>query len=166
MEISVLQRQGHGIREIARQSGASRNTVRSVLRKNHDGVYGPRKPRATKLDPYAGYIRERLKQAGNVRLSAMVVLREIRGLGYAGGISQLKEFLRTVRPERPPEPIVRFETEPGLQLQIDFVDFRRGLSPLRAFTAELGYSRYSYVEFTDNERAETLIACLERALQF
>jgi transposase len=54
-------------------------------------------------------------------------------------------------------------------LQIDFVDFRRGLLPLRAFTAELAYSRYAFVEFTDNERTETLVAlvaCLERALEF
>jgi len=44
--------------------------------------------------------------------------------------------------------------------------FRRGPSPLRAFTAELGYSRYAFVEYTNNERAETLIDCLEHALQF
>jgi transposase len=66
----------------------------------------------------------------------------------------------------PQEPIVRFETEPGAQLQIDFVDFRRGPLPLRAFTAELGYSRYACVEFTDNERTQTLAECLERALHF
>jgi len=71
-----------------------------------------------------------------------------------------------IRPQPPVEPIIRFETEPGKQLQIDFVDFRRGPSPLRAFTAELGYSRYAYVEFTDNERTETLVACLKRALGF
>ncbi len=47
---------------------------------------------------------------------------------------------------------------------MDFVVFRRGDDPLRAFTACLGYSRLAYVEFTDNERAETWIACLERAL--
>lgn len=69
-----------------------------------------------------------------------------------------------IRPTQPAEPVVRFETEPGKQLQIDFVEFRRGTNPLRAFTAELSYSRYAYVEFTDNERTETLVACLERAL--
>lgn len=37
---------------------------------------------------------------------------------------------------------------------------------MRAFTAELGYSRYAYVEFTDNERTETLARCLEGALAF
>ena len=166
MEIHVLKRQGRGIREIARLVGRSRNTVRAVLRGGHDGQYGPRTPRASKLDPYKSYLRERMQTAGSIALPATVLLREIRERGYDGGYTQLTDYLRTIKPPAPPEPVIRFETEPGKQLQIDFVVFRRGASPLRAFTAELGYSRYPYVEFTDNERAETLIACLERALHW
>ncbi len=166
VEIQVLHRQGKGVREIAREAGVSRNTVRAILRGQHDGRYGPREPRPNKLDPYKEFLRDRLARAGKIHLSATVLLREIRAAGYGGGITQLKEFLATIRPPAPAEPVIRFETEPGKQLQIDFVDFRRGPSPLRAFTAELGYSRYSYVEFTDNERTETLVACLERALAF
>jgi transposase len=152
VEIDVLHRQGKGIREIARDAGVSRNTVRAVLRGEHDGQYGPRLPRPSKLDPYKEYVRNRLSSAGKETLRATVLLCEIRAQGYAGGITQLKEHLCAIRP--------------GQQLQIDFVDFRRGPSPLRAFTAELGYSRYAYVEFTDNERTETLARCLEGALAF
>jgi transposase len=166
VEIEVLHRQGKGVREIARETGVARNTVRAILRGRHDGQYGPRSRRPSKLDEHKDYLRDRLERAGKVHLSATVLLREIRAAGYVGGITQLKEFLSLIRPQLPAEPVVRFETEPGKQLQIDFVDFRRGQSPLRAFTAELGYSRYSYVEFTDNERTETLVACLERALSF
>jgi transposase len=166
VEIQVLHRQGRSIRAIARATSLSRNTVRAVLRGEHDGRYGPRAARPAKLDPYKAQLRTRVDAAGKVRLPATVLLREIQAQGYDGGISQLKEFLRSIRPAVPAEPLVRFETEPGKQLQIDFVVFRRGPSPLRAFTAELGYSRFAYVEFTDNERSETLIACLERALQF
>lgn len=166
VEVEVLHRQGKGIREIARETGLARNTVRAVLRGRHDGEYGPRQPRPTKLDEHKAYLRDRVERAAPIWLSATVLLREIRAWGYDGGITQLKEFLASIRPQSPAEPIIRFETEPGKQLQIDFVVFRRGLAPLRAFTAELGYSRYACVEFTDNERAETLAACLERALTF
>jgi transposase len=166
VEIEVLHRQGKGIREIAREMGIARNTVRAVLRGEHSGRYAAREPRPTKLEPYTTYLRERLERAGKVQLHATVLLREIRALGYDGGITQLKEYLRSIRPAVEPEPVTRFETEPGKQLQIDFVVFRRGRVPLRAFTAELGYSRYACVEFTDNERTETLAACLERALEF
>ncbi len=70
MEIDVLHRQGQGIREIARAAGVSRNTVRTVLRGEHDGQYGPRLPRATKLDPYKQYVQERLSSAGKETLRA------------------------------------------------------------------------------------------------
>jgi transposase len=166
VEIEILYRQGKGVREIARDTGLSRNTIRGILRGEHDGQYGPRKPRPTKLDEHKDYLRDRLEQAGAIKLNATVLLREIRMRGYDGGVTQLKEYLGRIRPQLPAEPIVRFETDPGKQLQIDFVDFRRGVLPLRAFTAELGYSRYAFVEFTDNERTETLVACLERALEF
>ncbi len=165
VEIEILYRQGKGVREIARDTGLARNTIRGILRGEHDGQYGPRKPRPTKLDEHKAYLRDRLEQAGAIRLNATVLLREIRSRGYDGGVTQLKEYLNAIRPQLPVEPIVRFETDPGKQLQIDFVDFRRGLLPLRAFTAELAYSRYAFVEFTDNERTETLVACLERALE-
>ncbi len=162
--ISVLHRQGKGIREIACATGLSRNTVRAVLRGEHDDVYGPRLPRPTKLSAHEEYLRGRLKAAGVHGLVATALLREIQDRGYDGGITQLKVLLATLRPPRKVEPLVRFETLAGEQLQIDFVVFRRGDHPLRAFTAALGYSRMSYVEFVDNERVETWVSCLENAL--
>lgn len=164
MEISVLHRQGKGIREIARATGLSRNTVRAVLRGEHDDVYGPRLPRPTKLSAHEDYLRGRLSSADNHGLVATALFREIQERGYSGGMTQLKLLLARLRPPRKVEPIVRFETLAGEQLQIDFVVFRRGDHPLRAFTASLGYSRMSYVEFVDNERVETWIGCLENAL--
>lgn len=166
VEIEVLHRQGKGIREIVRETGLARNTVRRVLRGEADESYGPRAPSASILDPFKEYLRDRLTRAGSVHLPATVLHREIVQRGFGGSVTLVKRYLRTIRPQPSIEPIVRFETPPGRQLQIDFVDFRRGSSPLRAFTAELAYSRYPYVEFVDNERAETLIACLERAFQY
>jgi transposase len=166
VEIDVLHRQGKSIREIERETGHSRNTIRAILRGRSDGHYGPRRPRATKVDAFKEYVRERVASAGKIWLPSTVLLREIRAQGYEGGATQLKAFLREIRPAQPLEPIQRFETDPGKQLQIDFVVFRRGILPLRAFTAELGFSRYSYVEFTNNEAGVTLVACLERALQY
>jgi transposase len=166
VEIQVLHRQGKGIRAIARETGVARNTIRAILAGTTDGQYGPRQARPTKIDAHKGYLQERIEAAGKIRLPATVLLREIRTQGYDGGVTQLKEYLREIRPSPPDEPVVRFETEPGRQLQIDFVVFRRGEVPLRAFTAELGFSRYSYVEFTDNESGVTLVACLERALHY
>jgi transposase len=166
VEIHVLDRQGKGVREISRTTGFSRNTVRAVLRGESDERYGPRRSMPSKLDPFKEYLKARVDQAGTIRLSAPVLQREIAAQGFDGSTKLVQLFLAEIRPKPQPEPIVRFETAPGHQLQIDFIVLRRGPAPLRAFTAELGYSRYPYAKFTDNERTETLIACLERALHW
>jgi transposase len=70
--------------------------------------------------------------------------------------------MRTVRPSPVEEPVVRFETAPGEQMQIDWVEFRKGRQPLYAFCATLGYSRASHVEFVTDMKVETLIECHQR----
>lgn len=166
VEALVLRRQGKGVRAIARELNVSRNTVRAVLRADRARKYRARAPRVSKLSPYYAYLRERIVAEAGVPLAATALLREIRERGYTGGLTLLKTFLTQNRPVVVAAPVTRYETEPGAQLQIDFVVFRGGPSPLRAFSACLGYSRMAYVEYTDNERAETWTACLGRALEY
>lgn len=151
MEIRVLARQGHGIKAIARELGVSRNTVRRYLRgEATPPSYGPRAARPRKLDPYTQYLRDRIEAAHPHWIPATVLLREIREHGYTGGISQLKAFLAPLK-VRPAEPVVRFETPPGKQMQADFTTIRRGRHPLKAFVATLGYSRATFVLFSERE---------------
>lgn len=165
VEIKVLMRRGAGIREMARELGCSRNTIRRYVREAAAVRYGPRLARLTKLDPYKDYLLERIHAARPHWIPAVVLLREIRERGYPGGITRLKDFLSPYR-HAEPEPVVRFETAPGKQMQVDFTHIRRGRDPLLAFVATLGYSRVSWVCFTSNERADTLCACLEQAFGY
>lgn len=75
----------------------------------------------------------------------------------------MKLFVRGLTPVAAPEPIVRFETEPGRQMQADWATVGRGSEKLSVFIATLGWSRTAYVEFCDDERVETLIGCHETA---
>ncbi len=165
VEIRVMARRGEGIREIARQLGCSRNTVRRYLREQEASRYGPRSPRATKLDPYREYLAERVEQARPRWIPATVLLREIAGRGYDGGISQLKAWLAPLK-QGTPDPVVRFETPPGQQMQADFTWVRKGRDPLVAFVATLGYSRATYVKFGRSEDLEALRAGLREAFDF
>jgi transposase len=165
VEIKVLARRGTGVREIARQTGLSRNTVRRYLRDEQASRYSRREPRATKLDPFKDYLLERVAAARPHWIPATVLLRELQEAGYEGGISQLKAFL--VPHKRPEvEPVVRFETAPGKQMQADFTVIRRGREPLLALVATMGYSRASFVRFTAREDAATLCDCLREALVY
>lgn len=166
VEIMVLKRQGYSIRGIARELGISRNTVREYLRTGKRPVYSTRPQKQTKLDPFKTYIRERVEAARPDWIPATVIHREIGGLGYQGSIRTLSEYMRQLKPPTPLDPVVRFETEPGQQMQVDWGVFRRGKDPLSAFVATLGWSRSSYVEFVTNERFDTLKACHENAFAY
>ena len=149
VEAKVLARQGKGVREIARDLGLSRNTVRRYLR-GAQARYTPRPAKPTKLAPFEEYVRSRLAAAHPDVIPATVLLRELAERGYGGGISQLKAFMAPLR-RTPVDPVVRFETAPGEQMQADFTTIRRGRDRLVAFVATLGYSRTTYVRFGDEE---------------
>lgn len=165
MEIQVLKKQGRSIRQIARETGMSRNTVREYLRGRRSVRYGPRAARPCKLDPHKDFLQQRIAQALPEWIPATVLLREIQAAGYAGGISQLKAYLAPFR-VAPLDPVVRFETEPGRQMQADFTVIRRRRDRLSAFVATLGYSRTTFVRFTEQEDFPVWRDCLSAAFEY
>jgi transposase len=92
-----------------------------------------------------------------------VLLGELRERGYTGGYTMLKALVASLKPKEAAAPIVRFETKPGEQMQVDCAVIRRGGNRLSVFVATLGWSRASYVEFVTDERGETLIEAHENA---
>lgn len=168
MEIKVLHKRGMSIRAIARELGISRNTVRSHLKaKSEKPQYSPRPAPSSLLDEYRDYISKRISDAHPYKIPATVIAREITERGYHGGLSILREFIRSLNcTTAEPEQIVRFETEPGRQMQVDWGTMRHGKSPLHVFVAVLGYSRMLYIEFTDNMRYDTLESCHRNAFSF
>ena len=82
MEIAVLKKHGESIRAIARAMGVSRNTVRRYLRSGEGAaVRKPAVRRVEKLDPFKGYIVDRLKAAAPDLIPASVLFREIKTRG-------------------------------------------------------------------------------------
>jgi transposase len=164
MELVVLRKHGESIRGLSRPAGRSRNTIRRYLRGGEEAARRKAAPkRAEKLDPFKDYIVERLKAAAPDRIPAAVLFREIKERGYLGCETRVKEFVRGLLPVPVPEPAVRFETEPGHQMQADWASVGRGKDKLSVFIATLGFSRAAYVEFVDDEQVETLIGCHENA---
>lgn len=166
--ISVLHKQGYSMRQIARELRISRNTVKRHLASGEDGPrYSPRGAIESRLDAYKDYILDRLRQARPETLCATVLMREITGQGYRASLSLLRHYLRQIRTsEKPLEPVVRFETEPGLQMQVDWGQMRGGREPLHGFVAVLGYSRFLFVQFSNNMRYDTLEACHRAAFEY
>ena len=116
-ELYELKGQGRSIRGIARELGVSRNSVRKYLRSPGVPREQPRGRRASKLDPYTEYIDTRLAEG---LYNCVVLLRELRTLGYSGGYTILKDYVQPRRRRRQPRATVRFETGPGEQAQVDW----------------------------------------------
>lgn len=153
------------LRKIAEEVGCAVNTVRSHLKADTLPRYQRNKLRETKLSPFGDYLRERQAAAHPAWIPATVLLREILELGYTGKGSQLRAYMYGLKPTLPVDPVVRFETAPGEQMQVDWVEFRKGRNPLYAFCATLGFSRASFVEFVVDMKVETLIACHQHAFE-
>lgn len=164
MEIGILRRQGKSLREIAVEAGLAVNTVRKHLAEGGPPRYGPRPERGSKLDLYKGYLDSRVAAARPHWIPATVLAREIRERGYAGCERLVSRYVRALKPVAVADPLVRFETAPGQQLQVDWIEFKR--EKLAAFVATLGNSRASYVEYVTDERIETLVACHIGAFEF
>ncbi len=165
VEIELLRKQGMSLRKIAEEVGCAVNTVRSHLEADTWPRYQRNKWRMTKLSPFADYLRERQAAAHPAWIPATVLLREIVALGYTGGHSQLRAYMHGLKPALAVDPVIRFETAPGEQMQVDWVEFRKGKNPLYAFCATLGFSRVSFVEFVTDMKVETLIACHQHAFE-
>ena len=117
-----LHQQGLTVSAISRQTGIDRKTVRKYIERGLEApAYGPRKPRATVIDPFASYLRERIKSYPG--LTGSRLFRELRERGYTGGYTAVTDFLRDVRPAANQGFEVRFETPPGEQAQVDFAQF-------------------------------------------
>ncbi|KJW01997.1 integrase core domain protein [Rickettsia argasii T170-B] len=166
MEIKILNKHGKSLRSIAREVGVSVNTVRKYFKYDGSPKYKDRPKLVTKLAPYKDYLSERIKSAHPVSLPGTVLFQEIKELGYTGGMTQLRDYLRSIKPAAKQEDMIRFETASGKKMQVDWIEFRKGKNPLSAFVATLGFSRASYVEFVTNEKLVTLIECHKRAFDY
>lgn len=166
MDIHVRFAQGQSIRKIARQLGISRNTVKHHLQQRQVPTYAQRAQLATKLEPFKTYLVQRIEQAKPDWIPATVLFDEVVQRGYQGGIAQLRRFVCQFKLCTAPEPIIRFETLPGHQMQIDFTTIRHVKRPLKAFVATLGYSRATFVKFFDNERAHAWQQGLKEAFEY
>jgi transposase len=161
--------QGLSKTAIAERVGISRRTVHywiesGQLDRDLDATSVHYPPRPTQLDPFHALLRQRLKTYPE--LTAVRLFEEVRAAGYPGSLTQLKVFVRQVRPVPPPEEVVRFETPPGLQGQVDFAEVRLPWGKRFALLVVLGYSRLLWVQFYARQTMRTLITGLEDAFAF
>ena len=164
-QVHDLNRQGLSVSAIARQVGCDRKTVRKYLELGLEApVYGPRASRGSKLDGYHDYLRGRVAEFPDH--SAQRLLREIREMGYQGGYTTVKKYLRQIRPPARTQFERRFETPAGKQAQVDFAEFVINFTDepgvtrkVWLFSLVLGHSRWLWGRFVSSQNLQSVMRC-------
>jgi transposase len=169
--IKFLKSKEVSISEIARLTDRSRPTVRRVLREPTDKEY----QRSNMTSIVDKYYKEDIKRwiRQDIPVKRMCEkCREDEDHPYQGSTSNFYDRVRKIREEveNEEDAVVRFETLPGEQLQIDWgeanIDYDEDEKVTEYFfTARMTYSRYMYVEVRDNMKLETLINCILHAFE-
>lgn len=153
------------IRAVRKQTGFSRKFIRKVLRGEDTArPPKPRPPRKSKLDPFKPHLRRLIEEDG---LTAILALEELRGMGYEGGYSIVKEHVRTLRPPPKGRATTVVEHPPGHEGQVDWSPYHVWFGDLavvvHGFSLILPFSRYDFVRFAMDETLETLTALHDQA---
>ena len=164
--IQTLHRRGVYQKDIAEELQVHPKTVSRALQRQGAPERERMKP-GSKLDAHKGKVDELLSEGV---WNARVILREIQADGYAGGYSILLEYIQPKRVLRPGQATVRFETEPGKQLQSDWgevlVEIAGQMRKVHFIVNELGYSRRFHFWCTDSEDAEHTYEGLIRSFEY
>ncbi len=167
--IRTMRQDGLSVSEISRKLGVDRKTVRKALSKDSwPDDHRPRVLRPSKLDAFKPYIDARLEQAA---LSAVRIYEEILPQGYDGRLSILRDYVRGVKDEQRMLAVVRFETMPGEQSQVDWIHMGNGIfdaptRPVYGFAMVLGWSRCRFVTFRYAMDLNTLMRCHIEAFRY
>lgn len=105
----------------------------------------------------------------HVRVSA--IYERLKERGYAGSYSSVLRLTRQIEPKTP-EAVVRVESQPGEEAQVDFGyvglmrDDTGNLRKTWSFVMVLSWSRHAYVEFVSDQTIATWLACHQHALDY
>lgn len=167
LEARILQGQGKTHIEIAEILGVCERTVRNYL----TGMPSERKKpkRGSKVDSFKSLIDTILD--GNPSYNGQLIYERLQTLGYTGKISVMKDYIASVRRKLELQAVIRFETEPGMQAQVDWKEFGKQvvdgvMVKLYAFVMVLGFSRKAFVRFTTSMDGATVMACHALAFEY
>lgn len=163
----ALAKRGWSIKAMARELGWDRNTIRGWLRRGPDAKR-PVVGRPKLLADEEGWLLEEFKAGTR---NSDVLRQQLAEKGMSVGIRTIERAVEKVRQEIRCAEVatLRFETDPGQQLQIDFGEKWINVAEARVkvfvFVATLGYSRRTFARIYPGMRQQHWLEGLESALR-
>jgi transposase len=163
MDMSVAFREVGTYRGAAAMCGCDPKTIKRALARLAEGGPPPRKESVRNYDVVVDVVAARVERT-NGRISAKRLLPEARAAGYAGSARNFRRLVATAKADwrrthhRGRRPAV---WSPGDTLVIDW----GSEGTLHVFCAVLAWSRWRFVRFAADERAETTFAMLAECFE-
>ncbi|AKX93130.1 IS21 family transposase [Neomoorella thermoacetica] len=165
--IKALHAQGVGIRQIARDVGVSRNTVRKYLKEA-----GPPQFKAREYTKELDKFLEEIKVMLAKGYIGTRIYKELKDKGYQGSLASVHRYLRAIKEDDRTAKLAttRVETGPGKQMQYDWkvwtlpVDGK--LVKIYLHEVVLSYSRMKFYTFSLSITTADVIRVLIEAIDF
>lgn len=168
MDIFSLRNHGFSMRTIAKKLGIHRETVKKYLETGRFPGCRKTYQRASVLESYHQVIHDFLEEDD---YKATWIFQRLKNLGFTGSYETVKRYVCTIKEQKTRIAYIRFETEPGLQAQVDFGDFQiqepdGRITTVYAFVMVLGFSRGMYVEYINHCTLDSFMDCHANAFRY
>ena len=154
---------------LARQYGCDRRTVSKAINAVKNKFPPPKVNKPRKTDGFELIIEEKLK-TGAPAIAICNYLKKHHG--YTGSYTTIKDFVRNLNLEKQKQAVIRFETNPGIQAQVDWKESLKfktrdgDMIKFNVFLLILGFSRTKFLCVTETRDLQTVEECLVKAFKY
>jgi len=155
--------------KLARIYGCDRRTVSKNIDIVKNNMPQPKNNRVKKIDGFENIIKEKVK-TGAPAIAICNYLKKHHK--YTGSYTIIKDFIRNLNAENQKEAVIRFETNPGFQAQVDWKESMKFKTKygdtikFNIFLLILGFSRTKFLYVTESRDLKTIEECLVRAFKY
>ena len=154
--------------KLARQLNCDRRTVSRYVELAKNGKKPTKRVYQKKTDGFEKIIEEKVKTTA----PAIAIYHYlVKNHGYKGSYSTLKRYIHNLNIEKQHNAVIRFETDPGIQAQVDWKESLKFKTKdgetikFNVFLMILGFSRTKFLMVTetrDLQQVEFSLACAFR----
>lgn len=168
--IRSLYNEGLSKSEISRQLNLSRETVSNNLKIEVTPKYNRKTNDIDILNDFKDYLKLRLNK---YNLTGQKLYEEIEKQGYKGSYQTVVNFVSGIKKIYRTDAVMRFETLPGQQGQVDWGHFGeiydielKKTVKVYCFFMILGYSRMKYIEYFTNQDTTSFLKGHNNAFKY
>ena len=150
--------------KLARQLNCDRRTVSRYIDITRSGKEASQREYPKKTDGFEHIIEEKVKTTAPAIAIYNYLAKEH---GYTGSYSTIKRYIHNLNIEKQRDAVIRFETNPGIQAQVDWKESLKFKTKdgetikFNIFLLILGFSRTKFLMVTETRDLQQVELCLK-----